>query len=68
VDAKALVDGRIDRIKKDMKRLEDQVEAAGKRRLAIREEQQKLATATANAASAKTMQGANAGQMEQLAS
>jgi len=38
VDAKALVDGRIDRIKKDLKKVEEQVEALGKRRLEVRAE------------------------------
>jgi prefoldin beta subunit len=37
VDAKALVDARIDRIRADLKRVEEQVETAGRRRVEIRD-------------------------------
>jgi prefoldin beta subunit len=43
VDAKALVEGRIDRLKRDVKRLEEQAEEVAQQRLSIREQQRKLA-------------------------
>jgi prefoldin beta subunit len=54
-DAKALVDGRVDLISKDLKKIEAMVEEKGKRRLEIQQIVQKLMEAeqAANAAAQK---------------